>query len=79
MLLDVLYYDNLLQGAVDALIQFEKEHPEIYMSTTIEKRFDNRGLWIIKLVYSVILVPLALFTIWSWKEYCKEICRNKNS
>ena len=29
MLLDILYYDNLLQGAVDALVKFESEHPEI--------------------------------------------------
>jgi hypothetical protein len=78
-LLDLLYYNELLQGAVDALKKFEMEHPEIYMSTLIEHRFKDpisgetsRGTEIIYYVYGIIIIPLALFTIWSWYVFAKE-------
>ncbi|MBK7134757.1 MAG: hypothetical protein IPH73_00520 [Rhodocyclales bacterium] len=66
--LDVLYYNELLQGAVDALIEYERLHPGINMSTYIEKRFSAYpagGRMPIYLTYGILLVPLFLFVIWS--------------
>ena len=67
--LDLLYYNQLLQGAVDALLEFEREHPPINMSTLIEKRVSGRGILTILLFYSVIWFPLLGFTIWSWCQH----------
>jgi uncharacterized membrane protein YfcA len=71
-ILDVCYYNELLLGAVDALKSFEGQHPEIYMSTRIDSRFANRGISVIFSVYGLILIPLALFTIWSWCVFLQE-------
>ena len=71
-ILDVFYYNELLLGAVDALKSFEAQHPEIYMSTRIDGRFANRGISVIFTVYGLILVPLAVFTIWSWIVFFQE-------
>jgi len=35
-ILDLRYYDRLLRGAMNAPLDFEKQHPEIQMSTRIE-------------------------------------------
>ncbi len=70
--LDVFYYNELLQGSVDALLQFEESHPGFNMSTLIESRFNNRGTTIIYVVYALVLVPLTSFTVWSWFMRGKE-------
>ncbi|MCH8976900.1 MAG: hypothetical protein IH836_04665 [Proteobacteria bacterium] len=63
--LDLFYYNQLLQGAVDALLAYEESVPGINMSTMIENNVFKRGTWVIYLVYSLILVPLLIFAIWS--------------
>lgn len=68
-ILDVFYYNLLLQGAVDALIEFESQHPPLNMSTLIERKVAHRGLYTIYFVYSAVIGTLAAFTIWSWMEH----------
>ena len=70
--LDINYYNQLLRGAVDALIQLEKEHPEINMSTAIKARFTNSATTTICRTYLIVGIPLFLFTIWSWYVLWKE-------
>jgi len=62
--IDVFYYDRLLRGAVDALLQFEKEHPSIQMSTQIEVVVGH-GKCAIWFAYGLMLLVLGVFTIWS--------------
>jgi hypothetical protein len=71
-ILDIFYYDKLLQGAIDVLLQFELKHPEINMSTHIESTFSDRGLWVIYTVYGSIIGLLTIFTIWSWAIFLCE-------
>ena len=59
--LDINYYNNLLRGAVDALIQFEREHPDINMSTSIKARFTNSATNTICITYLIIAIPLMIF------------------
>lgn len=66
-MLDLFYYRQLLQGAVNAIITFEKEHPEIQISTEIE-HVTGWGKQIIFAVYAVLIFPLGGFMIWSWFE-----------
>jgi hypothetical protein len=68
--LDVFYYNRLLAGAVAALLRFEKEHPELYMSTAIEA-WTSGGSDLIHWVYGVILALLAAFVAWAW---CRYLC-----
>ncbi len=74
--LDLGYYNKLLRGAVDALILIEKTQPELYISTMIENRFNDRFPFaatpIIYFAYLMILVPLILTTRWSWRVVNKE-------
>ncbi len=70
--LDIYYYNELLRGAVDALIEFEKEHPEIYMSTYIKARFNHSATERIYVSYSLIFIPLICFMVWSWWVLWKE-------
>ena len=69
-LLDLFYYHQLLRGAVDALLDFERSHPEIQMSTRIEARV-GWGRNIVWVVYGLMLFVLGAFTAWSWCEYRK--------
>ena len=59
------YYDLLLRGAVDALVEFERTHPQIQMSTTIRKRVGWWGDQTVRIGYLLMLIGLAAFTIWS--------------
>ncbi len=70
--LDINYYNNLLRGAVDALIQFERDHPEINMSTSIKARFTYSATSTIYITYLIIAIPLMIFAIWSWWVLWKE-------
>jgi hypothetical protein len=67
-LLDIFYYDYLLRGAVQALLDFEKLHPEIQMSTTIENTV-GWGKYIADVSYVLVLGALGAFTWWSWRKY----------
>ena len=69
--LDIYYYNELLRGAVDALIKLEAEHKEIYMSTYIEARFPDSATARIYITYSLVFIPLIGFTLWSWYTYGK--------
>jgi hypothetical protein len=42
--LDLFYYDQLLQGAVDALVELESKNPPINLSTLIEKKVTHSDL-----------------------------------
>ena len=75
--LDVFYYNELLLGAVDALLRFEQEHPELYMSTLISNRFPNGGTLPIFITYGLVLGPLTLFSIWSWIVFVNERIRTR--
>jgi hypothetical protein len=68
--LDLFYYHQLLRGAVDALLDFEKDHPTIQMSTRIEARV-GRGSDVVWLVYGLMRFVLSVFTVWSWSDYRK--------
>jgi heme exporter protein CcmD len=70
--LDLFYYNALLEGAVDALLDFEAKHPPLNMSTSIANRVAYRGLIPIWTAYGLIFVCLASFTIWSWVRYRRE-------
>ena len=69
--LDVFYYNVLLRGAVDALITFEKQHPEIQMSTQIERTVGN-GQYAILWAYGLMLVVLLSFAGWAWHRYSRQ-------
>jgi hypothetical protein len=66
--LDLLYYDKLLRGAVDALLDFEMKHPQIQMSTRIENSV-GQGKFAIWHVYETLLLLMTIFTAWSWYRY----------
>ncbi|MCH9011293.1 MAG: hypothetical protein IIC21_11760 [Chloroflexi bacterium] len=72
--LDIFYYNKLLLGAVNALLEFEKAHPPINMSTLIHDEvegFDTITIWV---WYAAILVPVAGFGLrsyWRYKSFQK--------
>ena len=67
--LDLFYYSKLLDGAVVALLEFEKIHPEINMSTYISAEVQNWAKPAIWIWYAAIIVPLGIFAGWSLKDY----------
>ena len=75
--LDVFYYNQLLRGAVDAIIKFENEYPYLYMSTSIKSKFCDSGTLCdysnatlrIIIAYCIVIVPILGFTVWSWMTY----------
>jgi hypothetical protein len=66
--LDIFYYEQLLRGAVEGLLEFERQHPEIQLSTTIDK-VVGRGKHTAKLSYSLVLLALAGFMWHSYRRY----------
>ena len=70
-ILDLGYYNLLLLGAVDALVEFETANPGINMSTRIEERVP--GMFSVWTVYALILVPLAIFTFTSWRAHKNDL------
>ncbi|MEQ8427620.1 MAG: hypothetical protein RLT87_00730 [Gammaproteobacteria bacterium] len=64
--LDLFYYNELLRGSVDALIELEAKYPELNMSTSIKARFPNGATSRIYITYLLVLIPLIFFTLWSW-------------
>jgi hypothetical protein len=69
-ILDVFYYNRLLQGAVAGLPEFERQHPEIQMSTRIDATvgYGWLAVWI---AYGSMLVSLAGFVLWGWMQYVR--------
>ncbi len=67
--LDLFYYNKLLDGAVVALLEFEKNHPEINMSTYIHAEVQDWAKLAIWLWYGAIIVPLGIFAVWSLIGY----------
>ncbi|MBG05360.1 MAG: hypothetical protein CMM59_14940 [Rhodospirillaceae bacterium] len=67
--LDICYYSQLLEGAVKAIIEFERMHPTIKLSTTIAAEVPGSGLATVIFWYSVILGSLAIFSLWSYYRY----------
>lgn len=65
--LDLFYYQELLSGAVKAIIELEKLHPVINMSTTIKQEVSSFP--IIYLAYGTVLVPLLIYTVVAWVVY----------
>lgn len=63
--LDIYYYNQLLVGAVDALLEFEQDNSSINMSTRIHEAVENWPYPVIHLWYGAIIVPLGGFVIWS--------------
>lgn len=76
--LDLFYYDRLLQGAVDALVDYEHKHPQINLSTLIEKKVTYRGMIPIVFAYSLIFVGLGWFTAWAWVVFFRERPRSRS-
>lgn len=75
--LDIYYYNELLRGAVKAILKLEAEHPDIlFMSTYIKKQFPGGATKHIYVAYSFVLVPLFGFTIWAWYAHLKEKGKN---
>lgn len=67
-MLDLFYYKQLLQGAVNGLLDFERQHPEIQLSTQIEATVgaSRNVVWY---AYGLMLAALLAFTGWSWCDY----------
>jgi hypothetical protein len=67
--LDALYYQQLLRGAVDALITYEKGCP-FQLSTQIENHFDSHPRlfehWAAVWYYGILWVPLFLYVAPNW-------------
>ena len=74
-ILDILYYNKLLLGAVKALLEFEKAHPPINMSTLIHDEVAGFDTMAILIWYAAILVPVAGFGLrsyWKYKSFHKK-------
>jgi hypothetical protein len=69
-ILDLAYYNQLLRGAVNALLDFEKQHPEIQLSTQIEATV-GRGRFAVWLAYTLMLGFLGGFAGWAWRVYTR--------
>jgi integral membrane sensor domain MASE1 len=69
--LDLLYYNELLQGAVDALLALEKANPPLDLSTRIALRVSNRGLAPVRAAYGIVVAALAIFTAWAWWDWIR--------
>lgn len=78
-ILDVYYYNELLRGAVDAILEIESKHDELSLSTNIKARFPNSATTIIKTVYGLLILPLVIFTLWSWGVFLKESCSRETA
>jgi hypothetical protein len=77
-ILDLGYYDRLLRGAVNALLDFEKQHPGIQMSVKIEETV-GRGKYAVWLAYGLMLGVLLGFVIWSWSRFLTYPASNRQT
>jgi hypothetical protein len=69
-ILDLGYYTRLLRGAVNALLEFERQHPQIQMSTRIEETVGrgNDAVWV---AYLLMLGTLGAFSVWAWIRFAR--------
>ncbi len=67
-ILDIFYYNRLLEGAVIALLEYERNNPNFYMSTRIHQRAGGWNFWIIVGWYASILLPISLFGLFAWRK-----------
>ena len=65
--LDLFYYNRLLRGAVAALLEFERNHPGINMSTRIDES-AGCGKYIAWAAYGWMVLMLVLASAWSWRH-----------
>lgn len=64
--LDLFYYNELLRGEVDALLELECQYPELNMSSSIKARFPDGATTHIFISYGLVIIHLLLFTIWAF-------------
>lgn len=67
--LDIFYYNELLLGAVDALLELEANNPQINLSTSINQRFDGSEANVISWIYVLISSLMGIFSVWSINEF----------
>lgn len=67
--LDIFYYNELLLGAVDALLELEARYPMINLSTSINNRFSSSEAQVIWWVYIIIILTMVVFSGWSIKKW----------
>ena len=67
-LIDLVYYRRLLRGAVDAILEVEKAHPQLTLSTQIEQRAAAGSVYGPILFYATGLVPLLGIVWWAWSQ-----------
>lgn len=72
MYLDLFYYNELLRGAVKAVIEHESKFPELFMSSMIKEQFPCGATKHIIITYALVLVPLLVYTIWTWFQFWKK-------
>ena len=71
--LDVYYYNELLRGAVGAILKLEEQYPNVlYMSTHIKEQFPNGARRHIYIAYGLVMFPLLIFVICAWSIHIKE-------
>ncbi len=64
--LDLFYYNRLLRGAVVAILELERNHPEINMSTRIDES-AGLGRYVAWFAYGWMAAALLGFSLWSWR------------
>lgn len=72
--IDLGYYNQLLRGAVNELLRFEKLNPAIQMSTEIERTvqpWGYRAIWSAYIGVAVILLVLACHSTWVSRKHRK--------
>ncbi len=67
---DLGYYNQLLRGAVDALLEFERQHPSLYLSTKIEVAAGGWPYFIYG-AYGLVLLVIGTHCAWSWSNYLR--------
>lgn len=67
--LDIFYYQKLLSGAVKAIVQLEKHHPTLNISTMIKAEVDST---VVTVVYSAVIILLLSFNIWAIFDFRKK-------
>ncbi len=81
--LDLYYYNELLRGAVAAILELEEQYPYLNMSTAIKSQFCAPGAncelsgasFKIKATYTFIILPILIFTVWSWITLYRSMTR----
>jgi hypothetical protein len=64
-IVDLFYYRRLLEGAVKALLDLEKQVESISLSTRIECHAASGALWTAVVLYTLGLAPLLLIAAWA--------------